>query len=166
MPSEITLKHIKDRCKVDPRSECWIWQQCVDSGHGRLRVNGKVHYAHRLAYTLAKGPIPDGMEVLSECHNGRCCNPNHLFLSTRLNRIKIMARLGRPLSGIRRSIISRKSARAMAKLDMGKAREIRRRAVNGEDKDALAAAFGVSEFLIRQVLAHKRWKESGLLMAV
>jgi hypothetical protein len=36
--------------------------------------------AHRVAYELAVGPIPDGMQILHSrvCITKRCCNPRHL----------------------------------------------------------------------------------------
>ncbi len=34
--------------------------------------------AHRLAYFLVKGPIPDGLQIDHLCRNKRCVNPDHL----------------------------------------------------------------------------------------
>ena len=72
---------------------CHLWTGSMNhhTGYGRLSVDGKEHYAHRLAYTLLVGSIPDGMDVDHMCHNGdatcngeiecqhrRCVNPDHL----------------------------------------------------------------------------------------
>jgi len=164
MAREITLALLKSRCKVDPRSECWGWANRIeDSGYGRLRVKGKSHYAHRLAYTLAHGKVPEGIDVMHHCNNKRCCNPDHLFAGTRKENVQRTASLGRMSCGLRHSFITRRTAQARAKLTMGKAREIRRR--RDEDKHALAAEYGVSEACIRKIWAHEIWKEAALLIA-
>ena len=58
---------------------CWNWTGGVSaSGYGRLRVDGHMRPAHRLAYEVAVGPIPDGAEVDHRCHNTLCVRPDHL----------------------------------------------------------------------------------------
>lgn len=51
----------------------WLGSQWAD-GYGAF----KGFAAHRIAYTLATGPIPDGYTVDHTCHRRDCCNPLHL----------------------------------------------------------------------------------------
>jgi hypothetical protein len=37
--------------------------------------------AHRVAWELSYGPIPEGVRVRQRCGNRLCCNRAHLFLS-------------------------------------------------------------------------------------
>ena len=63
---------------------CVLWVGSVnpDTGYGQLsqKVNGKptVLYAHRMAWELFCGPIPQGLTVDHLCLNRLCCNTDHM----------------------------------------------------------------------------------------
>lgn len=59
---------------------CWLWVGNINSqtGYGRLGMDGKNHVAHRVAYELAKGPIPEGLVIDHLCRVRHCVNPDHL----------------------------------------------------------------------------------------
>lgn len=74
--------------------ECWPWLRYVDdTGYGKVRFGGTTRWAHRVAYELAVGPIPDGLWIDHVrdlgCTDNRCCNPAHLEpVSPRVNRLR------------------------------------------------------------------------------
>ena len=58
---------------------CWIWQAAIKSdGYGVFWVNGRTVRAHRFAYEMFVGPIPDGLQTDHLCRNRNCVNPAHL----------------------------------------------------------------------------------------
>src|SRR5215207_4655730 len=62
---------------------CWPWiPKPMANGYGRVWWNGRSEVAHRIAYLLAKGPIPAGLTVdhVKErgCTLRACQNPAHL----------------------------------------------------------------------------------------
>ncbi len=54
------------------------------SGLPRFNWDRQQHSAHRVAYTVWKGPIPEGQVLTHLCGNLQCVNPSHLSLRNRL----------------------------------------------------------------------------------
>lgn len=64
---------------------CWSWTGYKMNGYGQLgptNRGGSPRRAHRVAYELAKGAIPEGKLVMHTCDNPPCCNPAHLIVGT------------------------------------------------------------------------------------
>lgn len=69
--------------KVNKTDKCWVWLGAKnDWGYGNFQYEGKIEKAHRVAYRMFIGEIPDGMKVLHRCDTPACVNPAHLFLGT------------------------------------------------------------------------------------
>ena len=75
--------------KLKPNGDCLEWTGNVQPrGYGMVRVGSRTDgsrrmmLAHRRAFELANGPIPEGMQVMHLCNNKLCCNPDHLRLGT------------------------------------------------------------------------------------
>lgn len=71
--------------KVDRResADCWNWTGGkLGGGYGSLTVNGQRVLAHRFAWEITHGIIPDGLLCLHKCDRPPCVNPNHLYIGT------------------------------------------------------------------------------------
>ena len=69
---------------VEKTETCWLWTGSF-SGYGRIAEGGrysKTLLAHRVAYELLVGPIPEGLTIDHLCKNTRCVNPTHLEVVT------------------------------------------------------------------------------------
>lgn len=67
--------------KVDRNNdgECWRWVASLNSaGYGQIYRDGRPDRAHRVAYELLVGPIPEGLHIDHLCRNRWCVNPVHL----------------------------------------------------------------------------------------
>jgi hypothetical protein len=69
--------------KPDPLSGCRIWHGYLEGGYGCLYFQNKQRFAHRLAWEVKHGPIPDGLVLRHRCNARGCCNPDHLVPGTR-----------------------------------------------------------------------------------
>jgi len=59
--------------------ECWLWAGYLGkNGYAKAKVSGVFMMAHRAAYELLVGPIPDGLVIDHICRVRHCVNPNHL----------------------------------------------------------------------------------------
>lgn len=84
--SEEVRENVRERFKRyaiwDMKTMCRIWTGTLTpSGYGRLRLGGghaPRAMAHRVAYELFRGPIPDGLTIDHLCRNRACVNPWHL----------------------------------------------------------------------------------------
>jgi hypothetical protein len=82
--------------KLSDPHVCWEWQGTRNKyGYGTLTYDHRTAKAHRIAYTICVGPIPEGMQVLHYCDNPPCINPKHLFLGTVKDNVHDALRKGR-----------------------------------------------------------------------
>src|SRR5688572_16860021 len=77
------------RAKVDRTGGCWLWTASrILSGYGQVRFEGKNQRAHRVAYALVKGPIPEGLVLDHLCRVKHCVNPDHLEAVTQAENLR------------------------------------------------------------------------------
>lgn len=99
--------------KVEKRDDCWLWTGGkIGGGYGHFWAAGKQRAAHRVAYEIFVGPIPDGAHLDHfVCENPACVNPAHLRPASprentlrgngpaAANAAKTHCKRGHPLSG-------------------------------------------------------------------
>lgn len=131
---------------------CIEWTgPCNEGGYGRVCLNKNTRvFAHRLAYEIDRGTIPEGMCVLHVCDNPPCCNIDHLQLGTKAENNRQAAERGR---------MQRGSRRYNAKLTEEDVVEFKARyAAGGVSQHELAREYGVSAMAINNAILRKRWQ--------
>lgn len=127
---------------------CWPWLGSrMLKGYGAATLDGE-RGAHRVAYALAAGAIPDGLHVLHACDSPPCCNPAHLSVGTCIDNSRDMRERGRSLTGERHRD---------AKLTARAVLEIRAAARDGVPHRQLAITYSVTPTAIYYVVIGKTW---------
>lgn len=147
--------------KVDQREqgECWLWRgERNRYGYGISYPGSRRHRAHRVAYVLSRGRIPDNLLVLHRCDNPPCCNPAHLFLGTCADNIRDAIQKGRH-PGIPNECKARGVKQHLAKLTDSTVTQMRDLYRLGTvSLRNLARAFGVSKTTTLAVVQRKTWR--------
>ncbi|HEV8448623.1 MAG TPA: HNH endonuclease signature motif containing protein [Gemmatimonadaceae bacterium] len=68
----------------EPNSGCLLWTASAHvNGYGRFAISKRIQErAHRVAWLIRHGEIPNGLCVLHRCDVPACVNVDHLFLGT------------------------------------------------------------------------------------
>lgn len=159
--SEAGRKRFWRKAKTGDPKDCWPWtglQFNDGDGYGQVKlcVGSQVNHirhryrAHRVAYFLTTGDLPDDQCVCHSCDNPICVNPKHLFLGTQLQNVHDRTSKRRDAKG---------EGHGMHKLTLGEVQEIRHlRATQRISYRALGERFGVSTTQAGFIVRRESWK--------
>jgi hypothetical protein len=135
---------------------CWLWTaNRFENGYGMYSTRTtktmcKTWKAHRLAWTLVHGPVPEGMSVLHRCDVKRCANPSHLFLGTTADNMADKVAKGRQARGERHG---------RAKVTVRDVPYIRGLRAIGFTYSELGKMYGLNQSTIGGIINRRIWKE-------
>lgn len=137
-----------------PFCGCRLWfGASVPQGYGVTHFNHRQQYAHRVAWQVERGPIPEGLLVLHKCDTPACINVDHLFLGTDADNRADMMNKGR-------SNPARGDNAGKSKLTAEIVKEIRA-IYKPYDREfgggALAKKYGVSPSTVTEVVNNRYW---------
>lgn len=134
--------------------ECWEWVgfRHKKSGYGSWSPRHDERWgAHRVAWVLANGRLPDGM-VCHHCDNKPCCNPAHLYDGTAKTNAQDAKERGR-LGGR-----SRGELNPAAKLTAAHVVQMRAAHAAGVGSRVLARQYGIGRSTTKRILRGLKWK--------
>lgn len=143
----------------EPMSGCWLWLGTTRSNrpgshlemvYGCVSVSGRYLRAHRYAYEVFKGAIPDGLLVRHTCDNTLCVNPDHLVSGTPLDNAADMARRGR-------NKFSSGEKNGKSKISTEQAANVRWLLAQGIRHQPIATQTGVPLSTVRSISFGKVW---------
>lgn len=137
--------------KVEQGDGCWRWFGKLNAqGYGIVQRGGKTLLAHRYAFTITRGEIPDGMNVCHRCDNPPCVNPAHLFLGSHGDNAADKTQKGRQARGERHGCSKLRWSDVLAM----------RAAWDGTvaGRRILAEQFNVSVSSVEKILAGETWR--------
>jgi hypothetical protein len=85
----------------EPNSGCrlWLGKLSKKGGYAIIKIHNKPVRVNRLAYELAKGPLPPGALACHHCDTPACIEPNHIYAGTYKSNAEDMVRRGRRRGG-------------------------------------------------------------------
>lgn len=166
MPRPKTLEEaFNDKFIPVTESGCWIWIGASTGRYGWIwnpRSEPRHKPAHRVAYEIFKGPIPEGQHVCHHCDVTLCVNPDHLFLGTHTDNMRDMIKKGRkrisPAAG-RHGNHARGEKSGNNKYSEASVREMRRIFDSKECENIalISRQFNISESQARRIVHRQTW---------
>lgn len=137
--------------KTGGEDACWNWTAHRNAcGYGTFKY-GKIRRAHRAAWELTRGPIPEGMCVCHTCDNPACVNPAHLWLGTPGQNAA-----DRTVKG--RNVAPKGEAHGGVKLTEEQVLDIRKTYAQGNvSQESLGHKYGVNQRQISRIVRGTSW---------
>lgn len=164
--NEDLIKRFQAKTKPDEFG-CLMWIGTKNTtGYGLMRVNNTLYRAHRLAYIIHHGFIPENLSILHLCDKPSCVLIDHLMAGTHAENMRQAAQRGR-LKGLKGDLSSsrryperrpRGSMNHFSLLNEEKVAEILFYfQYRGYTRNELAKKYGVASRTIFDIIKRKTW---------
>jgi len=155
---EIKQRFLSKIAYTDNSNNCWEWLDSIKgSYYGKISFKlGDKKYiisSHRMSYYIHNNEDPIGNVILHKCDNGKCVNPNHLYLGTHKDNSRDMISKGRGKEQFKNGE-NHKNSKLTEKIVL----EIRRKNIeDGLQSTELAKMYGICQPAMSRIINRKRW---------
>lgn len=144
--------------RINKTDTCWLWTGPVsDNSRPSNRLYGvwrcskmPEKFAHRAAFKLLVGEIPDDKIVMHTCDTPLCVNPSHLKLGTIAEN-----NLDRDSKGRSTKLLGESHSRSTITNDQ--AREIKQSLIEGLSPKYISDKLNISIHIVRQIKSNRTW---------
>ena len=143
------IQRFRAKCHMTDLNGCWVWTAGKDKdGYGKFWIDGATLRAHRVAYVIAFGKIPDDLCVCHVCDNPSCVNPSHLWAGTQAENNSDKGDKGRAPRG---------STHPRNKLSEGIVRQIMELKTDGVGPSDIGRQVGIPVGHVSNIFYGKTW---------
>ena len=88
LSKETVLEKLNAKTRIDPITNCWIWEGSNNGTHGEIRITSADHgykrkfYVHRLSAWIHLEMLLESTEYVCHkniCSTSLCWNPEHIY---------------------------------------------------------------------------------------
>jgi hypothetical protein len=141
---------------VQKSDGCWNWLGAGGIGSSdrpKFTINGKQYQTSRIIWKIVNGSDPGELHVLHKCNNGKCVNPDHLYLGTDRDNIVDWYNDN---PGSHRNKMTKGSNHPNSKLTESDIRTIRENSHNRTHKQ-LAKEFDICRSTVSYIIKGRLW---------
>ena len=95
MKHDRILTILEEKTSINSQTGCWEWMGTITKeGYGRVTIDQKQHYVHRLSAMVFHGYRPEfkSLIVLHKCGTKNCWHRDHVYVGTQTDNMQDKSR--------------------------------------------------------------------------
>jgi hypothetical protein len=164
-PGVYCLEDIRQRCRIDPITDCWVWSMAVSDGgrpyssktprvslpKGVLSIDHRTVSVPRVSWLMSGRHLAPGHVVWRTCGCELCVNPAHLRAGTKADEGAWMRKSGRRQGDPRRTAVNTRNAAETQAIRPETVRSIEAQLAAGRLQREVSVDFGIHEATISRI---------------
>ena len=147
------MQRFWSKVEIKGPDDCWLWKGSKRCEYGGFSIKHVTFLAHRVAWALANGYMPDEYNVCHNCPGGDnplCCNPAHLWLCSQSQNTLDAYQKGQQIS-------QKGSEHGRSKLNEWQACGVMALSLMGWEQKHIGAYYGIKQPTVSNIVTCKYW---------